>query len=232
MGRSFSMSPDSLVGDRSLAEIRLALAPAVADAAGFDGWGAAAVAAAAAHAGVAPAVAELAYGVGDSGAAMAMIAAWTGYVDVAMAAHFGDDSLGKAPVRERIRRLVSFRLDTIAGQEEALRRAMAVMAMPQNVMRALRLGWASADAMWRLAGDEASDFNHYSKRAILSSLYAATLAVFVNDDSPGKADTAAFLARRIDGVMRFEKAKARWLGGEREYFSPTRFLGRLRYPMA
>jgi ubiquinone biosynthesis protein COQ9 len=56
------------------------------------------------------------------------------------------------------------------------------------------------------------------------------LAVFVNDESEGKADTHAFLERRIEGVMRFEKVKAQFLGKDREMPSLSRFLGRLRYP--
>jgi len=83
--------------------------------------------------------------------------------------------------------------------------------------------------MWRLAGDTATDYNHYTKRAILASIYAATLAVFVSDESEGKAETRAFLDRRIEGVMKFEKAKAQLLQG-REHFDVMRFLGRLRYP--
>jgi len=138
--------------------------------------------------------------------------------------------LAKMPVRERIRSLVQFRLDAVTGQEEALRRAMAIMAMPQNAARSLKTGWHSADIMWRLAGDTATDYNHYTKRTILAGVYGAALAVFVGDDSDGKADTKAFLARRIDGVMKFEKAKARWLNPDRERFSMTRLLGRLRYP--
>ena len=104
------------------------------------------------------------------------------------------------------------------------------MAMPQNAARALRTGWSSADVMWRLAGDTATDYNHYTKRAILASIYGATLAIFVDDESKGKGETKAFLDRRIDGVMKFEKAKAKWLNSERESFSMSRFLGRLRYP--
>ena len=125
---------------------------------------------------------------------------------------------------------MQFRLDAVAGREEALRRALAIMAMPQNAMTALRTGWHSADIMWRLAGDTATDWNHYSKRAILASLYGATLAVFVGDESEGKADTRAFLDRRIEGVMKFETAKRKWLSPKGEHFSPVRFLGRLRYP--
>ena len=146
-----------------------------------------------------------------------------------MEAAFDRDSLARLPIRERIRSLVWFRLEAMHGLEEALRRALAIEAMPQNVVRTAKLGWASADRMWRLAGDTATDYNHYTKRAILGGVYGATLAVFIDDDSEAKAQTRAFLQRRIDGVMRFERAKARWLARS-EHFDPVRFLGRLRYP--
>ena len=212
--------------EATLAEIRLALAPAVADAAVFDGWSMAAVEAAAAQHGVDPAVARLAFKDG----AMDMIAAWIGTVDMGMAAELTQERLGNLPIRERIRSLVQFRLDAAATHREALRRAMAIMAMPQNARRTLKLSWASADAMWRLAGDVATDYNHYTKRAILGSIYAATLSVFVTDESEDFAETKAFLARRIEGVMKFEKTKAKLLKPRDEVFSVTRLLGRLRYP--
>ena len=213
--------------DLTLDELRLALAPAIADAAVFDGWSDAALVSAAQMDGVDPDVARLAY----PGGAMDMIAAWIASVDLAMAAALPAERLAEMKIRERIRALVQARLGAIAGREEALRRAMAIMAMPQNVVRSGKLGWASADAMWRLAGDTATDYNHFTKRALLASIYAATLAVFVDDESEGKADTAAFLDRRIENVMQFEKVKAQLLRPSDERFSMARFLGRLRYPV-
>lgn len=206
--------------------LRRDLAPAIADAAIFDGWGDAAVAAAAMADGVDPAVARFAF----RGGAMEMISAWIDRIDADMAAALPAERLGNLPIRERIRTLVQFRLDAIVGQREALRRALAIMAMPQNAARALRLGWRSADAMWRLAGDTATDYNHYTKRMTLGALYAATLSVYAQDESEGFAETRAFLDRRIEGVMRFEKAKTRLLRPHEESFSLTRLLGRLRYP--
>lgn len=214
------------IAEMTLDELRLALAPEVAAAAVFDGWSDAALLYAAEAAGADPDVARLAY----PGGAMDMIDAWVETIDRAMEQSLPADKLAEMKIRERIRTLVQFRLDAAGGLEEALRRALAVMAMPQNAPRALRIGWRSADIMWRLAGDTATDYNHYTKRAILASIYAATLAVFVDDRSEDKAETRAFLERRIEGVMRFEKAKAQLLGRERDSFSITRFLGRLRYP--
>lgn len=210
----------------SLDDLRLLLAPAIAEAAAFDGWSDAAIAAAAEDAGVDPAVARFAF----QGGPMDMITAWIARIDADMAEALPQAQLGNLPIRERIRRLVQFRLDALLGREEALRRALAIMALPRNVPTAIRLGWQSADAMWRLAGDTATDYNHYTKRATLGSLYAATLAVFARDESEGHAETRAFLDRRIEGVMKFEKAKARVLKPREETLSLARLLGRLRYP--
>jgi ubiquinone biosynthesis protein COQ9 len=211
--------------DLTLDELRLLLAPQVAEAAIFDGWSDAALVSASGAAGVDPAVARLAF----AGGAIDMIEAWVASVDARMEAGFDRAVLAQMPIRERIRALVWFRIEAVMGLEEALRRALAVQAMPQNLIRTAKLGWSSADKMWRLAGDTATDYNHYTKRAILAGVYAATLTVFIDDDSEGKVETRAFLDRRIEDVMKFEKAKARWLR-KREHFDPLRFLGRLRYP--
>jgi len=218
-------SPDFT--DLTLDELRIALAPDIAASAIFDGWSETALIAAAEIAGCDVDVAKLAF---PGAKPMDMIAAWITSVDQAMAAQWPCERLATMKIRERIRTLVAFRLDAVAPIDEAVRRALAVMAQPHNARRSLKLGWRSADIMWRLAGDTATDYNHYTKRAILAGIYSATLAVFVNDDSQDKADTHAFLDRRIDGVMRFEKVKAQFIGKDREVPSLTRFLGRLRYP--
>lgn len=210
----------------TLDALRRQLAPAIADAAVFDGWTQDAVVQAAVMADVDPELARFAF----RGGAMAMVTAWIGHVDESMAETTPASSLDGLPIRERIRRLVMARLDAVAGREEALLRSLSIMAMPQNLAASARLGWRSADAMWRLAGDTATDYNHYTKRAILAGIYAATLNVFARDESEGKAETRAFLDRRIEGIMRFEKAKAQLLRKPEERFSMTRMLGRLRYP--
>jgi ubiquinone biosynthesis protein COQ9 len=214
------------LADATLPELRLALAPAVADAAVFDGWTHTAVEQAAAVHGVDAEVARLAFPRG----AIDMIAAWIERVDADAAEALPAEALASLRVSERIRRLVEFRIDAVTGREEALRRALAILAMPQNLGEAARLGWRSADRMWRLAGDTATDFNHYSKRAILSGVVAATLAVLIDDTSEGRAETRAFLDRRLADVGKFERAKARLAPGSGDHFSLARLLGRLRYP--
>ena len=212
----------------TLDELRVALARELPADAAFDGWTMAAVRATAERLGVDGDVAQLAFPDG----ALQMIDAWFAAVDADMRAACAPEILAKLKIRERITKLVETRLSLLAQDREALRRAQAILAVPKNVTAATRLGWRAADVMWRAAGDTATDYNPYTKRAILGSVYGATMLIFVNDESEDWADTRAFLARRIDGIMRFEKAKAKWTGGGDRHFSLARFLGRLRYPAA
>ena len=212
--------------DRTLDEIRADLAPAIASNAAFDGWGKEALEMAADAHGVDRDIAALAFADGP----LAMIDAWFASIDRAMITAVPADVLAAMKIRDKIRSLVTARIDAVAPDREALRRAFAVLALPQNVVRASKLGWRTVDLIWRLAGDRATDYNHYTKRSILLGVYGATMTVLLDDESAGHQDTLAFLDRRIDGIMRFEKAKAGALKRIEYLPSLTRFVGRLRYP--
>ncbi len=213
--------------DMTLDEIRDLLAPVLARHAAFDGWRKEAVMMAAAEKGVDADIATLAFADGP----VDMIDAWFASIDAAMLDALPPETLDALSIRKKIIALVEARLALVAPDREALRRALAILAMPTNTARAARLGWRAADAMWRAAGDTSTDLAHYTKRMTLAGVYAATLLVFVDDASEGHADSRAFLARRIEGVMRFEKLKAKIKGvGGGERLSLARFVGRLRYP--
>ena len=209
-----------------LEALRKRLAPKVGTHAVFDGWTQRAVDSAAAEFGINRDQARLAM----PKDAASLIDAYILSVDAAMVAAFPSKRIAKMKIREKIRALVWYRIETMTDAREAVRRALAILAMPQNAPRAARIGWRSADAMWRLAGDTATDFNHYTKRMTLGAVYASTLLAWLDDENASFADTAAFLDRRIDNVMRFEKWKAEWRGSADHRPSLSRFLGRLRYP--
>ena len=209
-----------------LEALRARLAIAVGNNAVFDGWTAKAVASAAAQLGINLDQARLAMPKDASG----LIDSYAAAIDAAMTTAFPPERIQAMKIRERIRSLVWFRIESMAEAREAVRRGLAILAMPQNAPLAARIGWRSCDAMWRLAGDTATDFNFYTKRMTLGAVYASTLVAWLDDSTDGFADTAAFLDRRIDNVMRFEKWKAEWRGSALHRPSLSRFLGRLRYP--
>ncbi|WP_310497825.1 COQ9 family protein [Sandarakinorhabdus sp.] len=210
-----------MTDDLPLAELRPRLIAAMLPHIAFDGWSDAARDGAALDAGIDRDIAAMA--LSD---AAAMLDAWTARTDAVMTQAMVAGHNMK--IRDRIKLALTSRL--AANDREATRRALALLAQPQHAGLSARLLWRSADAMWRAAGDTATDYNHYTKRAILSGIYAATLLFWIDDDSADAAATMAFIDRRIDGVMRFEKAKARIGKLTANLPDPARFLGRLRYP--
>lgn len=209
-----------------LQALRDRLALAVGDNAVFDGWTATAVESAATQAGADPAQARLAFGRDPA----AMVEAYAGAVDAALADRFPPDRMAAMKIRERITELLWERLQIMGPAREAIRSGLAILAMPHNALKGARLGWRGADRMWRLAGDTATDFNHYTKRLTLGAVYSATLLAWLDDQSDGWVETRAFLERRIADVMRFEQWKAEIRGDKLRRPSLARFLGRLRYP--
>lgn len=130
------------------------------------------------------------------------------FTDREMEARIAKCDLKQMRVRDRIRMAVQIRLDILRPNKEAARRAAAFLTLPPNAALGAKLLWRTVDVMWRATGDTATDFNFYTKRAILAGVYSATLMRWFNDETADEAPTRDFLDRRIEDVMNFEKFKA------------------------
>jgi ubiquinone biosynthesis protein COQ9 len=207
--------------DVPLPDLRPRLIDAMLPHVAFDGWSSAALRAGAADVGIDPDVAALAFdGPAD------MVDAYIARADAAMLAACDTDAFRALKIRARVTEAIWTRLEQAAPHREAARRAAALLTTHPVV--AARTLARTADAIWRAAGDTATDFNWYSKRGLAAAVYASTLLRWLADDSEGFAETRAFLERRIDNVMAIEKLKAK---RPADGFSVARFLGRLRYPV-
>ena len=216
------------INDLTLEELRPLLVDALLAHVPFDGWTEAALSRAAEDLGIPADRARLVF----PGGAIDMVDAYTARADEAMTARLEAMDIRSMKIRERIRMAVRVRLEQAAPHREAVRRAVSILALPQNAARSAKTLWRTADAMWRAAGDTATDYNYYTKRLTLGGVYSSTLLVWLDDQSEDLSETWGFLDRRIEGVMRFEKTKARVQSLANRRPSLTRFLGRLRYPAA
>lgn len=117
--------------------------------------------------------------------------------------------LDQMKIRERIATAVRVRLKRWAPHKEAVRRAAAILSLPQNAPAATRATFRTVSVMWYAAGDTSTDYNWYTKRGLLAGVYSSTLLYWLADSSDDHADTWAFLDRRVEGVMRVGKATAR-----------------------
>ncbi|MGH6959407.1 MAG: COQ9 family protein [Dongiaceae bacterium] len=112
--------------------------------------------------------------------------------------------------RQRITLAVRLRLEQNANHREAIRQALAFLALPQNAPLGARCLYRTVDAIWYACGDTATDFNFYTKRGLLAGVYAATVLYWLNDKSEEFADTWAFLDRRIGDVMKIQQLRGRF----------------------
>jgi ubiquinone biosynthesis protein COQ9 len=125
------------------------------------------------------------------------ITAWCALADRQMLAALAAHDLAPLRTRERVALAIRLRLEALSRRREAVRRAMAVLALPFNAGAAATSLWRTIDAIWYAAGDTATDFNYYTKRALLAGVYSATLLYWLDDRSEGAADTWGFLDRRL-----------------------------------
>lgn len=180
---------------------RDALVDAALPNAAFDGWSEATLARAAQDAGLSEGEVQLYCPSGI----LDVIETWTRRCDAKARAEIEANPANR--IRDKVSQAVLIRLAQYDGDEEAAARARARLLLPDGLDRGARLVWATSHMIWSAIGDKSTDANFYSKRAILSGVYASTFAIWLDDDSEGRAKTAEFLDRRIDNVMQFEKVK-------------------------
>jgi ubiquinone biosynthesis protein COQ9 len=118
-------------------------------------------------------------------------------------------TLTETKLTARVRAVIELRLSMNRPHKEAIRRAISVLALPGNARTAAAITARTVDAIWYAAGDRSADFSWYTKRAILTAVYGATLLFWLHDGSEDDAGTRAFLDRRLHDVGRITRVRGR-----------------------
>lgn len=171
----------------------------------FDGWTRAALRAGAARCGIAEAEAEALFPRG----AADLVAGFSRWADRRMLDRIDGAVLDELGTTGRIRLALETRFDLLGPWREAVRRALAELALPQNAALGCRLLYETVDGIWYAAGDAATDFSFYTKRATLAALLAAATVYWLDDRSQDATDTAAFIDRRLGDLRRVGAVRAR-----------------------
>lgn len=167
----------------------------------FDGWTTRALRAGLVQIGESPDDASLLF----PGGATDMIEAFCDWADRRMAASAGAVLNPDMRLSSRVRTVIALRLAQNRPYREAVRRAVAVLALPRHARLAATCTARTVDAIWHTAGDESADFSWYTKRAILAAIYSATLLYWLRDAGEDDAATLAFLERRLAGHARLRR---------------------------
>jgi ubiquinone biosynthesis protein COQ9 len=141
------------------------------------------------------------------GGAVEAIEAWCDLADREMEAEAKALGLLDLRIPDRIRRLITLRLERAAPHRVAVRLALAVLALPWHLPAATRITGRTADSIWAAAGDTAADFSWATRRATVAAVHGATLAYWLSDEEPGFPATRAFLDRRLADVARIQRPR-------------------------
>lgn len=182
-------------------DILLELLPGVA----FDGWTWEGVRRAAPMAGHDPDMADAVF----PGGLKDVIAHLSDYANRQMMAGLNMTDPQSLRVRERIRLAVQLRFEALQPYKEAERMAVTYWMRPLRKFDGIRLVWRTADLIWDWAGDTATDYNRYTKRGLLSAILTSATLAWLNDQGRDLTATMAFVDRRIENVMQFEKIKGK-----------------------
>lgn len=163
------------------------------------------------------------------GGPLELIRYWSERMDAKASAHLASLDLGAMKIRDKVTAGVLARLEAIGPHEEAARRALSRLSLPDGLPQAAAQLWASADTIWRGIGDTSTDGNYYSKRTILSGVIGSSMLSWLSDEEFDKANARAFLDARIQNVMQFEKAKWDFKKRTADFPNPAEVLGSLRY---
>lgn len=167
----------------------------------FDGWSLKVVENAATQEGFEPDVVRAVFpgGLGD------VLAHFSDYADRLMLQKLESIDPQELRVRDRIHLAIISRLEALDAYREPVRLSLPYWARPFSQVRGGKLVWRSADAIWNWAGDTSTDYNHYTKRALLSGILISSLPVWLDDQDPSMQKTRNFVAKRIENVMQFGK---------------------------
>ena len=204
---------------------QLAILKAMLPIAAFDGWTAKSLRAAVANTDLPKGADALYFPEGP----LDVIAFWANEMNRTVAADLSELDLSSMKIRDKVTAGVLSRLYAIGPHEEAARRALARLTLPDALGQGPKQLWSCADTIWRAIGDTSTDANYYSKRTILSGVISTTMAAWLSDSEPEKVKARAFLDARISNVMQFEKAKWEFKSKTKNWPNPAEVLGALRY---
>jgi ubiquinone biosynthesis protein COQ9 len=153
-----------------------------------------------------------------------LIAAFSRWADHQMLERLQSIPVEPVSLSRRVALAMQLRFAVLAPWREAVRRGLSVLALPQNALLGLRLLYDTVDAIWHGVGDASTDFSFYTKRATLAGIYAAAVLFWLDDRSPGFADTGAFIERRLADLHRLTGLRERLATAADSLPNPLRVL--------
>ena len=124
-----------------------------------------------------------------------------------MSFHSKSLNLIRMKTHKRIREIILLRLKINQNEKSLIKKTYFTLLLPQHSKIASMSLYKIVDQMWFIAGDKSTDFNFYSKRAILAAIYSSTFFYWINNQDFKK--TVQFLDLQLKKISKIPKIKKR-----------------------
>ena len=109
---------------------------------------------------------------------------------------------------QKIRELILLRLRKNQNEKELIERTFFTLLLPNNALISTKSLYKTVDQIWFLAKDKSTDFNFYTKRAILAAVYSTTLFYWLKNDNMDKVEL--FLDKQLKKVSKIPQIKEKF----------------------
>ena len=141
-------------------------------------------------------------------------------------------------IREKIALALNMRIIDPQRKELKLKLSSFFLS-PENLASGLKAAAKTCDIIWRYAGDKSTDFNYYTKRGLLLSVYMKARTFYFADNSDSNFKTKEYIKEALDnvikigGIKRNIKQKMENVSkglAEKNPLGKTSLLKRIRFP--
>lgn len=110
-------------------------------------------------------------------------------------------------IRDRIDLALRIRIKNCVSKLALLRNS-TYFTNPVNNLHAMKIAWRTCDLIWRYAGDKSIDYNYYTKRSLLFTVYTTSIIYYIQDDSENNIETDKYIVNSLSGIIAiFSKCK-------------------------
>lgn len=140
-------------------------------------------------------------------------------LDTNMIQAFNKTNAADKRVRQKAIELISIRLDLLNKHKDAVKAILQFTIVPSHSITSAESLATTCDVMWKAIGDTSTDFNYYTKRFLLGTVYSSTLMYWIKDESPEYAETRRFLENRIEELFSVVRKKKSLIEGTSSFIN-------------
>ena len=103
----------------------------------------------------------------------------------------------KKSIRISVLNAVKIRFELLNNNKSSIKNSLSFLSKPNKQILSSKLLYKTSDHIWKLIGDKSTDYNFYTKRALLASIYSLAVIIWINDKSNNLDKTFNFLDKSI-----------------------------------